>query len=58
MEKPSMSTDFILGAIVGAALLFLGQTLLRSTSGITRWLPLLFFIVGSVACLALVFWFN
>jgi multisubunit Na+/H+ antiporter MnhE subunit len=49
----AVSTDFILGLIIGVLVVLLFQQLTRATSGLGRWLPLI--LLGAVGCAAL--WF-
>jgi multisubunit Na+/H+ antiporter MnhE subunit len=52
----ALSSDFILGLIVGAVLVLLVQQLTRATSGVGRWLPgIILMIVGA---LGIVLWLN
>ena len=43
----SVSTDFVLGTVVGIVIVLLFQQLTKATSGLGRWLPLLL-IIGVV----------
>jgi multisubunit Na+/H+ antiporter MnhE subunit len=47
----AVSTDFILGLIIGVLVVLLFQQLTRATSGLGRWLPLL--LLGALGCAAI-----
>jgi hypothetical protein len=51
----SVSTDFVLGTVVGIVIVLLFQQLTRATSGLGRWLPFLLIIgvvIGAILLLA------
>ena len=51
----SVSTDFILGTVVGVMIVLLFQQLTRATSGLGRWLPLLLIfvvVIGAIVVLS------
>jgi multisubunit Na+/H+ antiporter MnhE subunit len=47
----AVSTDFILGLIIGVLVVLLFQQLTRATSGLGRWLPLI--LLGVLGCAAI-----
>ena len=51
-----VSSHFLLGVIVGAALLTLAQPLFRSLGSVTRFLPL--FLLMAALLFALYFWIG
>jgi hypothetical protein len=44
----AVSTDFMLGLLIGVLVVLLFQQLTRATSGLGRWLPLL--LLGALGC--------
>jgi F0F1-type ATP synthase assembly protein I len=49
----SLSTDFILGLLVGAVITLLFQQVTRSTNGMGKWLPII--LVGFVVCAGIIY---
>ena len=54
----SLSTDFILGLLVGGLLTLVLQQVFRATSGLGRWLPWLFFLLFVGAVILLFLWLR
>ena len=49
----SLSNELLLGMVAGCALTLLVQQLIRATSGIGRWLPLVFLVALGLGGLVL-----
>ncbi len=49
----SVSTDFVLGTVVGIVIVLLFQQLTRATSGLGRWLPLILIVLVVIGAIVL-----
>jgi len=49
----SVSTDFVLGTVVGVMIVLLFQQLTKATSGLGSWLPLILIILVVIGAIVL-----